>query len=88
MGDDDLLSDWVVSLAKRRERFAESLYNLVYGEGAWLDLLDTQEGDQYVADSLNNYRQDAWDIMLANPHLLDLQMRTNLTHLGLIKEED
>jgi hypothetical protein len=86
VNDDDLLSDWVEALNDRRERFAESLYDLVYGVGAWSELAD-QGDDKYVADMRENYRADAWDIMLAHPHLLDLEMRTNLAHLGLIKED-
>ena len=86
MGDDDLLSDWVVGLAERRERLAENLYDLVYGKGQW-EYLKADPSDQYAVDCMNNYRADAWDIMLANPHLLDLEMRTNLAHLGLIKED-
>lgn len=86
MNDDDLLSEWVESLHDRRERFAESLYDLVYGTGAWAEL-EHQGEDEYVANMRENYRADAWDIMLAHPHLLDLEMRTNLAHLGLIKED-
>ena len=85
--DDDILSDWVLALNDRRERFAADLYDLVYGIGAWAELSE-QGTDEYVEGVRQNYRQDAWDIMLTHPHLLDLQMRTNLAHLGLIKEED
>lgn len=77
MGDDDLLSDWVVSLEDRRERLAMNLLDIAYGDGAW---------DDAEPDLRENYRKDAWDILLANPHLLDLEMRTNLAHLGLLKE--
>ena len=87
MDDDDLLSDWVQSLHDRRERFAVSLYDLVYGEGAWAELSE-QGTDEYVEGVRENYRADAWEIMLAHPHLMDLEMRVNLAHLGLLKEED
>jgi hypothetical protein len=87
MDDDDLLSDWVEGLAERKERLAENLYDLVYGPGQW-EFMKADGDDEYVAASMENYRKDAWDIMLANPHLMDLEMRTNLAHLGLLKEED
>jgi hypothetical protein len=87
VNDDDLLSDWVTALSDRRERLAENLYDLVYGPGQWAALEHEDPDDKYVADMRENYRADAWDIMLANPHLLDLEMRTNLAHLGLIKED-
>lgn len=87
MDDDDLLSEWVTALVDRRERFAVDLYDLVYGIGAWEELSEQGGTDEYVEACRNNYRKDAWDIMLAYPHLLDLEMRTNLTHLGLIKED-
>lgn len=83
MDDDEILSDWVIALKERQERFALSLIDVAYGPGTGnLAVVEKNE------DLLANYRADAWDIMLANPHLLDLEMRTNLAHLGLIKEED
>ena len=79
MDDDEILSGWVLRLKDRQERLAMNLVDLVYGDGAW---------DDAEEELRDNYRADAWDILLANPHLLDLETRTNLTHLGLIKEED
>lgn len=76
--DDEILSNWVIALKERQERLAMNLLDLVYGDGAWEDAEQELRG---------NYIADAWDILLANPHLLDLEMRTNLTHLGLIKED-
>lgn len=78
MDDDDILSDWVIALKQRQERLAMNLLDLVYGDGAW------EDSEQELKD---NYIADAWDIMLANPHLLDMEMRVNLTYLGLIKED-
>lgn len=54
---------------ERREKLAEFLCNLVYGEGAW------QEAGE---DTQLNYRLDADDIITANPHLLSLEERERL----------
>ena len=78
LDENGILSDWVINLKKRRLYLAESLVNLVYGDGEW---------DRAEQELRDNYLADAWDIMLAHPHLLDLEMRTNLAHLGLIKED-
>lgn len=54
---------------ERREKLAEFLCNLVYGEGAW---------GEAEEDTRLNYRLDAQDIIKANPHLLSLTERERL----------
>jgi preprotein translocase subunit YajC len=54
---------------ERREKLAEFLCNLVYGNGAW--------GEAEKSTQLN-YRLDADDIIKTNPHLLSLAERERL----------
>lgn len=57
---------------ERREKLAEFLCDLVYGDGAWAEVDE---------DTLLNYRLDADDIIKANPHLLSLEERERLQYL-------
>lgn len=73
------VSEWVKETLDRKYRLAVSLLEIAYGEGYW------KHADPELAD---NYYKDAWDILMANPHLLPLEAVENLKALGLLKLEE
>jgi hypothetical protein len=73
------VSDWVGLLMDKREALAKALMNVAYGEGKWNEAV--HDGDQ---DLLSNYRKDAWEILMASPQLLGLEIEENLRALELL----
>lgn len=76
------VSDWVIGLMEKREKLAEALMNVAYGDGKWSDAI--HQGD---ADLMSNYRADAWEILMNSPQLIGLEAEENLRVLELLSPE-
>lgn len=71
------VSPWVAALMDSRDKLARCLMAIAYG-----DNFPDRAPDE---DLLANYRADAWDILMASPHLVGLEAEENLRALGLMK---